>query len=699
MWITSETGLHRYDYNKQIFNKINLSSISEGIDLFPVADMFVVQNKEKIDENLWMHIPYKAGYIYNLKQKKLNALPPKVAKYLSKEIGLWTMYLDSKNIVWISTTQFGIVAYDISADKIIVPDNKYFTKRNEWATIFFEDKNNQVWIGTFKGLYKVEQDYKDITPISEVNLVLAKKELSTIITGITEDNSGKIWFTADFSDARKASIGTYNPKTKKINLIFNEKDDLSKHTPILDFRDIIVNKTGKVFVNTGTSGLVWFQTETEKVKFNYLGKEQGFNTSYLESMQGDSVGNIWISNDFGLGYYKIIDNSFVNFSFNAYPIGTNNLPSMYVSPQSGTVYLGQSNAIDYLSNPKAISNANKSNLIFLEFKVFNKVYRTKNSEIANGSTIVLEPDENMISIEFALLSYLNSRENLYSWKLEGIDKEWNVSKNNIATYNSLPAGTYTLWVKASNNSGEWTKTPLKLKIKIKQRFYKTWWFILLCLLVIAGLIYWTIQRRINRIKEKYKLRNTIAADLHDEIGSTLTSISILSTISQQSMDSQPKQTKDMLEQIATQSKSIQQNMSDIVWSIRPDNERIENLIVRMREFAAVTLEPLNIKTTITSDDRLFAKVLPMHFRKEILLIYKEAVNNIAKHANATTVVIQLANGGHEIKLSIHDDGSWKGNNTGTGTKTMKERAHKIGGQLTISPSNEGTLVTLTIPIP
>jgi ligand-binding sensor domain-containing protein/two-component sensor histidine kinase len=698
MWIASENGFHRYDYNKQIFNKINLTSISEGIDLYPVGDMFVVQNKEKVDEQLWMHIPYKDGYIYDLKQKKINPLPPKVAKYLDKNIGFWTMYLDSRNIAWISTTQFGIIGYDISADKIIVSENSYFKGRNEWATLFFEDKKNQLWIGTFKGLYKMEQDYKSVSPINEVNLVLAQKELSTIITGINEDNSGKIWFTADFTDTRKASIGNYNPKTKKFNLIFNEKDDITQPTPILDFRDIIVTPSGKVFVNTASSGLVWFQTGTDKIKFNYLGNEQGFNTRYIESMKCDSVGNIWISNDFGLGYYKIPDNSFVNFSFNTYPLGTNNLPSMYISPQTGTVYLGESNAVDYLQNTKAVSNTNKSSLLFIEFKVNNKVYRTPSGEIVNGSTIVLEPDENMVSIEFALLSYINSRDNLYSWKLEGVDKEWKISKNNIASYNSLAAGTYTLWVKAANNYGEWTKSPLKLKIKIKQRFYKTWWFILICLLAIAGLIYWTIQRRINRLKEKYKLRNTIAADLHDEIGSTLTSISILSTISQQAMDLQPKQTKDMLEQIATQSKSIQQNMSDIVWSIRPDNERIENLIIRMREFAAVTLEPLNIKTTITADDRLIAKILPMHFRKEILLIYKEAVNNISKHANASNVVMQMTNGGHEIKLLIHDDGTWKGHNTGTGTKTMKERAHKIGGQLTIAPSDKGTLVVLTIPI-
>jgi signal transduction histidine kinase len=139
-------------------------------------------------------------------------------------------------------------------------------------------------------------------------------------------------------------------------------------------------------------------------------------------------------------------------------------------------------------------------------------------------------------------------------------------------------------------------------------------------------------------------------------------------------------------------------MSDIVWSIRPDNEKIENLVVRMREYAAQTLEPLDIKITIDADEGLVNKVLPMECRKDLLLIYKEAINNIAKHAGATVVVVSLSNGGKQIQLSIQDNGIWKGKSTGTGTKSMKERAAANGGKLHILPMDKGTTVTATIPI-
>jgi signal transduction histidine kinase len=208
-----------------------------------------------------------------------------------------------------------------------------------------------------------------------------------------------------------------------------------------------------------------------------------------------------------------------------------------------------------------------------------------------------------------------------------------------------------------------------------------------------------VQLRIKRINEKNKLRNKIASDLHDEIGSTLTSINILSNVSQQAMEQQPLQAKEMMQQIAQQSKNIQQSMSDIVWSIRSENEKVEDLLVRMREYAAQTLEPLNITTTIEAEDNVGNKNLPMEYRKDLLLIYKEAINNIAKHADATVATIQLTNGKNNITLTIQDNGTWKGANSGTGTKTMQERAEKIGGDLIINTLETGTKIKVVIPIP
>jgi ligand-binding sensor domain-containing protein len=698
LWMGSDNGLYKLDINKQVFTSIPLTTIPNTTPLSTITRMACEQNSLKKDERLWFFIPELGCYIYDLSKNKILSIPQKVTKYINPKEDFYDFYIDSQNRLWINNNLYGVICYNIDKDEIIIPEKKYFYTKEEFINTFYEDSFGNIWIGTLGGLFVMYNNERTIVAVSEVNIMLEKNQVSKGIVSISEDQLGHIWFVADYSPKPISCIAKYNLQKNKCEIIFKETVNKTNKAEVNNWEEIIIHgNTG--YISDFGRGILSFNITQKNLAFQNINVKNNIAPRYIRTLIDDNNHNIWCSTTFGLSFFNTKTGNFINYDYDTYLLSDLKYPNICLSKQSGDLFIGQPNCIRYI-NTEAIHN-DKSNyeLVFTDLKIFNKATSITKYPLNNGTKIKLDYDENMITIEFALLSYFNSKENIYQWKLEGLEKDWNTSKSNIASYSNLQPGTYTLLVKAANSKGEWTNKTIKLTIKIKPPFYKTWWFILICLLAIAGLIYWTIQRRINRLKEKYKLRNTIAADLHDEIGSTLTSISILSTISQQAMDLQPKQTKDMLEQIATQSKSIQQNMSDIVWSIRPDNERIENLIIRMREFAAVTLEPLNIKTTITADDRLIAKILPMHFRKEILLIYKEAVNNISKHANASNVVMQMTNGGHEIKLLIHDDGTWKGHNTGTGTKTMKERAHKIGGQLTITPSDKGTLVVLTIPIP
>ncbi len=212
----------------------------------------------------------------------------------------------------------------------------------------------------------------------------------------------------------------------------------------------------------------------------------------------------------------------------------------------------------------------------------------------------------------------------------------------------------------------------------------------------------------NRYKLKKKLeqqsallaiRNNISQNLHDEIGSTLTSINILSNVSEKAIDSQPLQAKEMLHQISEQSKTIQQNMSDIVWSIRPENERVENLLIRIREYAAQTLEPMDINVSVDVDQNFIDQVLPVEYRKELLLICKEAINNIVKYAGAGDVSVLMKKEKQRLVLSIKDNGIWKGSSTGTGTKSMKARAESLGGNFLIVTAPIGTEIKVNIPLP
>ncbi len=223
--------------------------------------------------------------------------------------------------------------------------------------------------------------------------------------------------------------------------------------------------------------------------------------------------------------------------------------------------------------------------------------------------------------------------------------------------------------------------------------------LLTLLLAILFVNRYQLKKKLEQQSALLEIRNNISKDLHDEIGSTLTSISILSNVSELALEKQPAQAKEMIHQIAMQSKTIQQNMSDIVWSIRSENESVENLTTRIREYAAQTLEPLNIDSSIALDENIITQKLPMRYRKEILLICKEAINNIAKHSGACKASVTIKKIKETIVLTIFDDGTWKGSTSGTGTKSMRERAAAIGGALAINSSVIGTNITATVPIP
>lgn len=698
MWIGSETGLHKYDANKQLFSAIDLSSIANGVTMLPVSCMAVENSPSGKDEMLWMQIAYKGGYRYDLSAQKILPLPSKVAKYFNPPTGVFNIYIDKKNILWIATNQFGLIAYDIAADKIIIGEKKYFHEYQKWATCFLADKKDNLWIGTGGGLYMLPAGAGEIIEVVAVNSILKKENLSLDIQGICQDRTGTIWFSADNSRAPIAAIGKYKPGLEKATIVYNETNDKDVAETGVDIREVVCDNKGDLYVIFYGAGVVNFSSTQQQPAIRYLAKAQGINSTYINYLRSDVNGNIWCSTALGISCYKPDKKLFVNFNHIAYGIENTSDAPMYFSSASRNLYIGQHNAIRYCNTNASALTIGKSNLLISEFSVFNKPLLRDNKELGDHDVVRLKHYENMIGVEFALLCYTNSSDNTYSWMLKGVDKDWTTSKNNIASYTNLKPGTYTLQVKAANSQGEWVAKPLELTIIIRPPFYKTWWFISLCLVAIAAIVYWLMQQRINRIKARYRLRNKIATDLHDEIGSTLTSISILSNVSQQAMEKQPQQAKEMLQQISEQSKNIQQNMSDIVWSIRPDNEKLENMVVRMREYAAQTLEPLDIQITIDADEGLVNKVLPMECRKDLLLIYKEAINNIAKHAGATVVVVSLSNGGKQIQLAIQDNGTWKGESSGTGTKSMNERAAANGGKLIILPTDKGTTVTATIPI-
>lgn len=310
--------------------------------------------------------------------------------------------------------------------------------------------------------------------------------------------------------------------------------------------------------------------------------------------------------------------------------------------------------------------------------------------------IKLSYKQNIVSFAFAGLNYFHSEKNQYAYKLKGFDKDWiyTDATKRFATYTNLDPGDYTFEVKGSNNDGLWNETPTLLHIIITPPFWQTWWFYTLCALAFAFIFYAIYWYRLQQVIKLQHIRNKISGDLHDDIGSTLNSISVYSEVAKQDASKHAH----ALEMIGESSRKIIDAMSDIVWTINPENDSFENIILRMRSLAFNLFRTKSIEFTFRADESLNNLKLSMENRRNFFLIFKEAVNNIVKYAEAAGVSIQLVYVDSFIKLIIHDNG--KGFDTaqhsnGNGLNSMKRRAKEMKAKFQIeSSAGNGTNIKL-----
>lgn len=232
------------------------------------------------------------------------------------------------------------------------------------------------------------------------------------------------------------------------------------------------------------------------------------------------------------------------------------------------------------------------------------------------------------------------------------------------------------------------------KLKIQNRF-KLYFSLAgaLAILVIGGILL-----KNNRQKQLQRMRNSIADDLHDDIGSTLSSISIMNELAKEkSPDALP-----LLASIGENTLTLQENMSDIVWAVNPKNDHFENVLQRMNQFASEILEAKNIELSFSSDPSLSSSRLSMGQRKNFYLFFKEAINNAAKYSDAKKVSVSIAKKDHHINMSIRDDG--KGFDAGrifngNGMATLRKRGTELNAHFNIdSHLTKGTIVQLKFKI-
>ncbi|MEX1190265.1 MAG: triple tyrosine motif-containing protein [Bacteroidia bacterium] len=321
--------------------------------------------------------------------------------------------------------------------------------------------------------------------------------------------------------------------------------------------------------------------------------------------------------------------------------------------------------------------------------------------------LTFSPGEEMITFGFAVMDLTAPSKNKFKYRLIGLHEDWVPSgMRNEATFTNLSPGNYLLEVLGCNSEEVWNEKPVQLNFTILAPWYSTWWFRLLVALFLASFLYGFYRLRLEQLLKVEKMRNLIAQDLHDEIGSTLSSISLYSAVMQRSADKIPKNVNEILGKIIDSTSEIMEGMNDMVWTIKADNDSFEHVIYRMRAFAGKMCEAKGIILLFNAEPKAEKLKLGMNMRKNIYLIFKEAVNNAVKYSECEQLSVTIRQE-NKLIIQISDNGigfdpdNYNHANEllgGNGLRGIQSRAKEIGAHITIeSKSNQGCIITLRMP--
>lgn len=468
-------------------------------------------------------------------------------------------------------------------------------------------------------------------------------------------------------------------------------------------RSLYEDENGRLWCGT-SDGLHQFDVQQEQFVAHYY-EQDGLPSNHILKIIDDDSGKLWLLTTNGLCVFDRDASPDQRFKVRGQNEGITNTPhtySAFIKSRSGEIYWGGGNGIYRFFPGVTNSNSNVPPVRLTDFKLFNQSVKldTSTSEI---KTIRLAHDQNFFAFEFAALDFTNPIQNHYAYKLEGLDEDWvQTGYKREANYTHVPPGKYTFRVKGSNNDGVWNEQGASVNIIIAPPFWATWWFRSAVVLAAAGILFALYRYRVNRLLELQLTRLRIAQDLHDDIGSSLSSIALESELVQGRTALDEKE-RTRLRRIANRSRQLIESMDDIVWAINPTNDRLDHLLLRMKETAADLLSKQGIHHTIRFPKEDLPHSLEMEFRRNLFLIFKELLNNIFKHAQASHVEIDLAKKNGVLILKVKDDGVGfdpSAANNGNGLLNMKMRAMKLNGRIDFQhPAAGGVKATLTVKIP
>jgi signal transduction histidine kinase/ligand-binding sensor domain-containing protein len=605
---------------------------------------------------------------------------------------------DTHERMWVLYVNGEVRCYDIRSDgrhhssmtllHRLLPGADY-PQRSGGLSLYIDDRD-LLWLSLQSDLVVVI-DVRD-TPLVKKRIRYPDEIPVSSVREIFRDRHGTMWFAGFEDGMAELPNGDWgNSKFRR----YTTGDGL----PDNHVRTFAEDADGRLWIGTRYNGVAIKENQT----FTLLSTAQGLLSNTIRSIAPGDSGDMWLGTSLGL---MCINGRTLQRTWRNRELAGQSIRCM--TDGHGRVWALLPDAITVYDYRQRMQNVVPPPVYISELTV--------NGNPVNHRVVSeLSYDQNNLVIGFVGISFKDEKDVHYQYRLNGIDRDWSPpALQRGITYAALAPGSYRFEVRAINADGIASGTPAALSFNIAAPFWQRRWFIVgmsaLLLAFVGGTVRYVsvrkLQRRVQQLEtekailaERERTRERIARDLHDDVASTLGSVVLYS----ESLKRQVEEASgpgELVRKISSLSLEAQETMDDIVWSTSPQHDTLKELLVRIRDLASATCTAGGITYAIQVPETIPDMHLPDEIRKSLFLIFKEALNNIFKHAHATTVAIEAQLQDGLFRLTITDNGSGitagGTHSRGHGLRNMAKRAAEIGAEFSIMPGHGGgTVVSLS----
>jgi ligand-binding sensor domain-containing protein/signal transduction histidine kinase len=560
---------------------------------------------------------------------------------------------------------------------------------NDTGLRLFEDSRGDVWIGVWRGLARWQRSTNEIRAYSVrdgLRYVAEEPQVLGTPQSVAEDRAGQIWVGFHPFGLARYRDGRFD--------FFTESDGLPKD----QINRLYTDHAGRLWIASNNGGVARVDDVTAaRPSFRIYTTGQGLSSNQIFSIVEDAACRIYLGGGRGVDRLDVDSGSVRHFeTADGLPPGS---VDYALRDRSGALWFGSPTGLSrYVPQPDRPSAPQPP--LIRSLGIAGRPWSVSALGESEVAGLRLGPTQNNLLVEFASLHFASGELLRYQYRLEGADRDWSVpTEQRTINYSNLSPGSYRFMVKAVNGEGLASSRDATIRFDILPPLWRRTWFVVMLACALSAMVYSGHRYRVKQLLHLERIRTRLASDLHDDIGSGLAEIAILTEVAEvRSVEDD----RDLVRRAGDRARQLREAMTDIVWSVDPQHGKITDLAGRVRQSVFSLMESNGRRVIFQGPEEGAAAGLAPDRARHVLLITKEALTNILKHADASEVTVRLKVENRRLVLEVQDNGRGfdpAQPHMGMGLRNLRRRTAESGGELTVESSpGRGCRLTFSLPM-